>query len=209
MRRRAESPADDALPDRLIEAGERLVAEYGLAGLSLRRVNLAAGSKNSSAVQYHFGDSTGLIRAIVAKRVPEFERLRARLIDDIGDLEAADTRTLVEVIYRPFFMIDPVAARFGLQLRISPPEWQDAVAVSSDMDVTWHVIDLLIARNPQVPAAVIRRRLDRLAFLILSAAVGPRTPEGALRLDEAVLEDTFRMAAAALSAPVGAQSGLA
>ncbi len=208
MQRKAASPTDDSLSDRLIEAGERLVAEHGLAGLSLRRVNLAAGSKNSSAVQYHFGDSKGLIRAIVVKRVPEFERLRAGLIAGIGDLRNADTRALVEVIYRPFFEIDPVAARFGLQLRISPPEWQEAVAVSPDMDVTWQVIDLLIERNSHVPAAMIRQRLDRLAFLILSAAVGPRTPEGTLELDEAVLEDTFRMAAAALAAPVGAHSPL-
>jgi AcrR family transcriptional regulator len=202
MQRKMENPADDSLPDRLIEAGERLVAEHGLAGFSLRQVNLAAGSKNSSAVQYHFGDSAGLIRAIVAKRVPEFELRRARLLAGLDDVKNADTRSLVEVIYRPFFEIDPVAARFGLQLRILPPEWQSAVAFSSDMDITWRVIDLLAERNPHVPASLLRQRLDRLAFLILSAAAGPRTASGRLELDDATLDDTFRMAAAALSAPL-------
>ena len=194
MRRQTANLPDASLADRLIDAGERFVAQHGVEGISLRQINLAAGSKNSSAVQYHFGDSTGLIRAIVAKRVPEYELRRAHLLAALDDVKNADTRQLIEVIYRPFFEIDPVAARFGLQLRISPADWQDAVALQQGMEITWRVIDLLVARNPHLPPALVRKRLDRLAFLILSAACGPEP-------DDAALADTFRMAAAALSAP--------
>jgi len=44
----------DIAREKLILAGERLIAQQGLEGLSLRKVNLAAGQKNTSAALYHF-----------------------------------------------------------------------------------------------------------------------------------------------------------
>ena len=47
----------------MIDAGERLAAERGIAAMSLREVQAAAGQRNKSAAQYHFGSRTGLIEA--------------------------------------------------------------------------------------------------------------------------------------------------
>ncbi|MDZ7826474.1 MAG: helix-turn-helix domain-containing protein [Gammaproteobacteria bacterium] len=55
----------------LIRAGERLFAEKGLAGVSVRDITEAAGARNQSALHYHFGCMEELIREIFAQRFRE------------------------------------------------------------------------------------------------------------------------------------------
>src|SRR6266851_4179184 len=67
--------------DRLILTAERLFAERGIDGVSLRARNLAAGQKNVSGLQYHFGTKAGLLAAVFGYRVPEIEaRRQAKLV---------------------------------------------------------------------------------------------------------------------------------
>ena len=66
----------------LVATAEQLFAERGLEGVSLREINAAAGQRNSSALQYHFGDRGGLIRAVLAKHQPEVESRRHALLDE-------------------------------------------------------------------------------------------------------------------------------
>jgi AcrR family transcriptional regulator len=88
----AGPPAATAL--QLLVSAERLFAEHGLAGVSLRQISLAAGSSNNSAIRYHFGSKEDLLRAIFAYRLNDLtlrrSLLRARADpDDIrGQLEA-------------------------------------------------------------------------------------------------------------------------
>src|SRR5947209_1014556 len=78
--------------DQLLAAAETLFAERGIDGVSLREINSAAGSKNASGLQYHFGDRAGLIRAVLAKHRPFVESQRHALLDaceeDGADLHA-------------------------------------------------------------------------------------------------------------------------
>lgn len=60
-RRRERAEATRGL---LLRTAERLYAERGLAAVSLRQIVEAAGVGNNSALTYHVGDRTGLIRAI-------------------------------------------------------------------------------------------------------------------------------------------------
>lgn len=87
--------------DALLRAAERLIAERGLHDLSLRQVNAAAGARNASAVQYHFDDRAGLIRAVLGKHEPEVEAARHRLLDDWEAAGGADLRSLVAAFVRP------------------------------------------------------------------------------------------------------------
>ena len=48
-----------------IDAAEALFAERGLDGVTTREILDAAGQKNQSALQYHFGSREGLILALV------------------------------------------------------------------------------------------------------------------------------------------------
>jgi AcrR family transcriptional regulator len=63
----------------LLLAAERLFAEHGLAGVSLRQISIEAGSSNNSAIRYHFGSKDDLLRAIFAYRLGDLMQRRALL----------------------------------------------------------------------------------------------------------------------------------
>ena len=67
----------------MIDAAERLAAERGMAAMSLREVQAAAGQRNKSAAQYHFGSRAGLIEARSCERF-------AVLRDHLHDRELAE-----------------------------------------------------------------------------------------------------------------------
>ena len=75
-----------ATAQELLVTAERLFAEHGLDGVSLRQIAVEAGSANNSAVQYHFGTKEGLVEAIFTFRLGQLLQrralLRARLADD-------------------------------------------------------------------------------------------------------------------------------
>jgi AcrR family transcriptional regulator len=82
------SPSASAL--RLVVAAERLFAQHGIDGVSLRQVAADAGSSNNSAVHYHFGSKHGLIAAIFRYRLPQITSERRLLTSrcDPDDLRA-------------------------------------------------------------------------------------------------------------------------
>ena len=57
----------------LLSAAERLFAERGIDGVSLREINRASGARNAIAVQYHFEDRAGVVRAILQKHQPDVD----------------------------------------------------------------------------------------------------------------------------------------
>jgi AcrR family transcriptional regulator len=63
----------------LLLAAERLFAEHGLAGVSLRQISIEAGSSTNSAIRYHFGSKDDLLRAIFAYRLNDLMQRRALL----------------------------------------------------------------------------------------------------------------------------------
>ena len=69
--------------DRLVAAAETLFAGAGVDAVSLREINAAAGAGNASAIQYHFGDRAGLLRAVIAKHHPKVESRRHALLDQV------------------------------------------------------------------------------------------------------------------------------
>jgi AcrR family transcriptional regulator len=64
----------------LILAAERLFAEHGIAGVSLRQINQAANQKNLAAVHYHFGSREKLVRAVLEHRWSRLERRRGEML---------------------------------------------------------------------------------------------------------------------------------
>ena len=72
----APGPGETAL----ILAAERLFAERGVEGVSLRQVNQAANQKNNAAAHYHFGSRDGLVTAVLMYRIPDLDRRRGALL---------------------------------------------------------------------------------------------------------------------------------
>ena len=63
---------------RLIETAERLFAERGVNGVSLREIGAEAGQRNTGAVRYHLGSKEQLVSAVFEHRmVPINARARA------------------------------------------------------------------------------------------------------------------------------------
>jgi AcrR family transcriptional regulator len=81
----------DATRAQLIRSAERLLADRGVDAVSLREINREAGQRNATALQYHFQDRPGLIRAILRKHEAPIEERRMKLLEEI---ESAGRRSL-------------------------------------------------------------------------------------------------------------------
>lgn len=93
--------AGDATRARLVRTGERLIAEHGLDGVSVRDITAAAGT-NSAAIHYHFQSKEGLVHAIMED---VSGRLRARRMEHLSALDAEhpSPREVAEALVDPTF----------------------------------------------------------------------------------------------------------
>jgi AcrR family transcriptional regulator len=126
-------PSSETTCRRLVAAAERLFAERGIDGVSLREINAAAGQRNSTALQYHYGDRAGLLNAVLAKHQPAIEVHRHRLLDEYesgAGLPGPEARrTLAAALVRPSAakLADPDGGRAYLRImeqlvhRTGPP----------------------------------------------------------------------------------------
>lgn len=81
--------------DKLLDVGEKLFAEKGIEGVSIRELAREAGV-NLAAVHYHFQGKQGLYEEVIRRRViPKRERILAALAEL---RERADAPTLEDVV---------------------------------------------------------------------------------------------------------------
>src|ERR687891_1391854 len=92
---------DSATSTRLVRAAEDLFAARGIDAVSLREINRTAGAKNASALQYHFGDRDGLLRAVLAKHHHAVEARRHAMLDAYEAEGRDDLRALAGALVRP------------------------------------------------------------------------------------------------------------
>ena len=88
---------------RILDEAELLYGARGVDGVSLREIRIAAGQRNTSAMQFHFGGADGLVRALGERHMPAVgalqEHLRAELTPSDG---RAGPEALVEIMVRPW-----------------------------------------------------------------------------------------------------------
>ena len=103
----------------LIDAAERLFAVGGVSTVPLSEVTASAGQRNTSAVNFHFGDRDGLLAAIHDRHLP---RLLARA-EEVYQRVAADglldtVSGQVEVVFGPTidYLADGASARAWLRI---------------------------------------------------------------------------------------------
>jgi len=104
--------------DRIVRAAELLFAERGIAAVSLREINRAAEQHNTGAVQYHFGDREGLLKALVDKHRHDSEPRRHALLDQYEESDEADLRALSAALVQPIAakLNDPDGGRAYLRI---------------------------------------------------------------------------------------------
>lgn len=86
----------------LLDTAEQLFSERGFDAVSLREIRLAAGARNTAAMQFHFGDRDGLVNALIERHMPRIAAIQQDLYDRmISDGRDHDLRSQVEVLVRP------------------------------------------------------------------------------------------------------------
>jgi len=96
------------------------MAEHGAFAVSLREINAAAGQRNASSIQYHFGGREGLIGAVVERHMTVVDARRSELCDALeAEGRMGDVRALCEALARP--LAEQLATASGRRyLRILP-----------------------------------------------------------------------------------------
>lgn len=125
-------PADTK--QRLLDAAERLFAERGFEGASMRAVTQAAGSAVSAA-NYHFGTKEALLAAVARRRLEPVNRRRVealgRLEAEAGPGRAVAIECLFDAFFRPSFErmtemrvqgTSAIPRQFVARLYTEPPE---------------------------------------------------------------------------------------
>jgi AcrR family transcriptional regulator len=156
----------------LVAAAEQLFAEHGIAGVSLRDISAAAGQRNHSAAQYHFGDREGVVAAVYLSHMVRVDVRRSALLAELVDAgRHRDVRALVRALALP--VVEEITtsegwyARFLLRTRWDPL----AVEVVAGLETTSGLVDIgrhLVAALHDLPAAIRRSRLDQLFSLVVS-----------------------------------------
>ncbi|MEW9855640.1 TetR/AcrR family transcriptional regulator [Novosphingobium sp. M1R2S20] len=199
-------PASSSVRSNLLDAAERLFARHGLEGVSLRQISAAAGTRNNYAVQSHFGDAAGLIRAVIERRAAQMELRRAELLGQLVGTEDISLRQLFAVIYLPILdgskAGEPaVFAQFNLTLLTSPRGYEPLDEVYADKPVTRRTLELIVAACSHVEPAVAWRRVQFAGVGFLAAAIAAYSVIETEEHYRAAIADALEMAAAALAAP--------
>ncbi|HEX4223912.1 MAG TPA: helix-turn-helix domain-containing protein [Pseudonocardiaceae bacterium] len=87
--------------DKLMDAAERLYAEHGFAGVSIRQICAAAGQRNNSVVQYHFSSRDELIKAIIDRHVLAVDEYRMALMGELAGKPEVSLRDRVSCLVLP------------------------------------------------------------------------------------------------------------
>jgi AcrR family transcriptional regulator len=199
----------------LVDQAERLFAERGIEAVSLRDVSAAAGQRNHSAAQYHFGDRAGLVAAVYEARMQFVNERRYRCLreidragrgDDVTALVAAVVVPLVEVVAETNGWYGRFLARsrwdsFGAEVVAALP------AVSS-FRVT---VERLHHTLRHLPAAIRHSRTEQLLTLVVGTIAGWEWAHhrGERRLPVAVLTgELIATGVAVLTAPVAMPSNV-
>lgn len=181
-----------------------MFAERGSDAVSLREIIAASGATNASAVQYHFGDRAGLVRAILAKHAVEIERRRHELLDAYGSRAQPDVRALAAALVRPLAaeLSNDDGGLGYLQLvadlynRPNPTFDPSRMDDRTDSFQRWRTLVMPLL----TPEAVrLHRRFDALRFTVSELARRGRTGRRDHRLFTSQLTD---LVAALLLAPM-------
>ena len=201
--------------ERILDAAERLMADRGIAGVSLNEINTAAGQRNTAALHYHFGGRDGLLRAIMQRHGTWLRARHEELYAEvIGGGRERDVRGLVEVI------VLPVAEYIGMGpgQRAAIRIWTSTLAHPALAIEDVHMmVDLALTRAARTLVEIMAESMPR-ELAVERLVVASQSVMHVLA-DRAILEDTpvsrrrplplplvarnlVDMTAAALTAPV-------
>ena len=160
----------------IVATAERLFAERGIEAVSLRDVSAAAGQRNHSAAQYHFGDRQGLVAAVYDNRMRLVDARRHAYLealqaagrgDDVQGLVEATVVPLTDVVAE----VDAWYARFLARMRWEAEAWAVVASLSASASFR-RVVAGLNRALADLPAGVRRHRIDQMLTLAVGTIAG-------------------------------------
>ncbi len=178
----------------MIAAAERIAAEAGLGVMSLRSVQAAAGQRNKSAAQFHFGSRDGLIDAVIEARMGPINVCRTAMLAELDGRSVPPTRrdlvaALVEPLAAATLAPGSCWARFLAQ-GVADPRLSDQVRGHVEGASFRAVRDRIVASLDHVPEPLRTGRVDQavgVAVALLAAAEARPRRRTSSRLPDAVL----------------------
>lgn len=84
---------------RLLDHAEKMFADDGVFAVTNRQITEAAGQKNESALNYHFGTRNELLAALLERRGRDLDDMRSELLAELSDKPTTSelVQLLVEV----------------------------------------------------------------------------------------------------------------
>ena len=205
----------------LILAAERLIAENGIDGVSLRQINAEAGQRNSSAAHYHFGSKDALVRSIYEYRLGSVNQRRKAMLDDIRAEECEDdTRRVVAAIVRP--IVDEVEESEGgsfyirfLSQAIGHPQGGTRKYFDNALtDATSEVYTLINHAHPEISDRALGQRFGLMWEMIIHSLADReryrlQSQRGADRESESFINNLIDVVTGGLTAPVSPETSRA
>jgi AcrR family transcriptional regulator len=195
--------------DRLIAAAEELFAANGIQAVSLREIVRASGARNTTALQYHFGDRAGLVRAVLDKHHLDVDTRRHALLDAYEAEAAPDLWTLAHALVAPLAakLGDPDGGGAYLQvlgdLMNRPQPALDPAAFDDPEDSMFRWRELVAPLLSQ-DALRLHRRFVALRFAV--GELARRAEEAPHTDDRLFVSHLVDLVAALLAAPPSAQT---
>lgn len=194
---------------RLVAAAEQLFADNGIDAVSLREINRAAGAKNAIAVQYHFQDRAGIVRAVLDKHRPDIEARRHAMLDQVEADGAADLRALAAALVRPAAakLADPNGGPYHLQIwaeLVNRPRPRREASSDDDPGSSIHRWRMLVRPLLDAEAARLHRRFTAIRFS--AAELGRRASSGPHTDDRLFVSHLIDLVTAILAAPVSEET---
>ena len=189
---------------RLLTAAERLFAERGIDAVSLREITRESGARNAIALQYHFDDRAGVLKAIFDKHVPEVEARRHAMLDEYEARGEPDLRALASALVRPLAakLGDRDGGREFLQIYAEIVEKPQQPASSDENSLgRWRA---LVDPHLDEEAARLHRRFT--AILHTTVELGRRARSGPRRDDRLFTSYLIDVVQAILAAPVSPET---
>lgn len=128
-----QANTDLSTQERILNASERLFAEYGFDGVSLRKITHDAGVELALA-NYHFGPKKELFLAVIKRRAEALQDARMAALTRLG--EDATLEQVIDAFTRPFLEKSARGgpgwksyARLVAQVA-NAPRWTEAVMAS-------------------------------------------------------------------------------
>jgi AcrR family transcriptional regulator len=211
MTRQADLAGSTSTREVLLLTAERLFATHGIDRVSLRQIGEEAGRRQTAAVQYHFGDVDGLLRAIVEYRTRAANDRRTELLDDLVLAGRQDdvVALLGAVAYPLLETLPPDSHYLGFvaelqaRRRIAPIFAEPGTEYGENAQRIRRYLDGALC---EVPIALRSRRIERaIELLLTSLARDWEPPDRRTNADDVatdlLVDDLLGSTAAMLLAP--------